>query len=235
MICFAFPLAHEAAEVLKRCRQKESFSIGGLPCTLGNLGHRRVLIALVGMGQDRAEKNTRTIFNYFRLKAFVLAGYGGALVEPLKVGQVLISNNFSTEQVLPFLRLLSGFDFASFTTADELADTPQKREACARRTKGHVVDMETAAVAELVRERQVPFMAVRAISDDYRQVLPVKALAAGFDPAKGRATPFRLLWRLLLHPREFAPFRKFVAGLGPARRNLTSFLLQLNEELPRGW
>ena len=235
MICYAFPLGHEAVEVLKRCRQKESFSIGGLRCTLGNFGNRRVLVALVGMGRDRARENTLKIFSFFHLKAFVLAGYGGALVEPLKVGQVVISNNFSTEEVLPFLRLLSGFDFASFSTADELADTPQKREACARRTKGHVVDMETAAVADVVRERQIPFMAVRAISDDYHQVLPLGALAAGFDPAKGRATPLRLLWRLATHPAEFAPFKKFVAGLGPARRNLTSFLLQLNAELPRGW
>jgi adenosylhomocysteine nucleosidase len=235
MICYAFPLRHEAAEVLKRCREKESFSIGGLHCTLGHFGERRVLVALVGMGQDRARKNTQKIFSYFRPKAFVLAGYGGALMESLKVGQVVLSNNFSSDQVLPFLRLLSGFDFASFATADELADTPQKREAFARKTKGHVVDMETAAVADVVHTRQVPFMAVRAISDDYHQVLPVGALAAGFDPEKGRATPFRLLGRLALHPGEIAPFWKFVSGLGPPRRNLTSFLTQLNEELPTGW
>jgi len=235
MICYAFPLGHEAAEVLKRCRQKESFSIGGLRCVLGNFGNRRVLVALVGMGQDRARENTRKIFSYFNPKVLVLAGYGGALVEPLKVGQVVVSNNFSSKQVLAFLRLLSGFDFAGFSTEDELVGTPQKREACARKTKGQVVDMETAAVAEVVNAHQIPFMAVRAISDDYHQMLPLGALAAGFDPAKGRATPLRLLWRLATHPAEVAPFKKFVWGLRPARRNLTSFLLQLNEELPRGW
>ncbi|MCE0499347.1 MAG: hypothetical protein LV481_15510 [Methylacidiphilales bacterium] len=235
MICYAFPLAHEAAGVLKRCRQKETFFIGGLRCTLGNFGNRPVLVALVGMGQDRARENTQKIFSFFRPKAFVLAGYGGALAEPLKVGQVVVANNFSSNEVLRFLRILSGFDFASFSTTDELMDTPQKREACARKTKGEVVDMETAAVAEVVDSRQIPFMAVRAISDDFHQILPVRALAAGFDPVKGRATPLCLLWRLGTHPAEFAPFRKFVAGLGPARRNLTSFLLQLNAELPRGW
>jgi purine-nucleoside phosphorylase len=235
MICFAFPLGHEAAEVLKRCRQKESFSIGGLHCTLGNFDNRHILVALVGMGQDRAQENTQKIFSYFRLKAFVLAGYGGALMESLKVGQVVISNNFTTEQALPFMRLLSGFDFAGFSTEDELAGTPQKREACARRTNGQVVDMETAAVAEVVHERQIPFIAVRAITDEYHQILPAGALAAGFDPAKGRATPLRLLWRLATHPAEIAPFKNFVSGLDPARRNLTSFLLQLNKELPRDW
>jgi hypothetical protein len=78
-------------------------------------------------------------------------------------------------------------------------------------------------------------MAVRAISDEFHQILPTGALNAGFDPAKGRATPLKLLWRLLTHPKEFGPFKNFVKGLGPARRNLTSFLAQLNTELPRGW
>ncbi|HUB66016.1 MAG TPA: hypothetical protein VL981_00865 [Candidatus Methylacidiphilales bacterium] len=235
MICYAFPLGHEAADVLKQCRQKESFSIGGLQCTLGNFGNRPILIALVGMGQDRARENTQTIFSFFRLKAFILAGYGGALVEPLKLGQVVVSNNFTTEEVLPFLRLLSGFDFASFGTANELTGTPEKRDMFARMTEGHVVDMETAAVAEVVHSRQIPFMAVRVITDEYHQVLPVGALASAYDQTKGRTTPARLLWRLATHPREYAPFKKFVDGLEPARRNLTSFLLQLNDELPRGW
>ena len=119
MICYAFPLAHEAALLLKRCTEKESFSIDGAHCTLANFGKRRVLVALIGMGEAQAGDNTETLFEYFRLKAVVLAGYGGALVPPLKVGQVVISNNFTSETVLGFLRMLSGFDFGSFCTIDE--------------------------------------------------------------------------------------------------------------------
>ena len=92
-----------------------------------------------------------------------------------------------------------------------------------------------ASVAEMVRERQIPFLAVRVISDEYRDVLPVGALAAGFDAAQGRATPFRLLSYLVTHPKEFGPFKKFVQGLSLARRNLTKFLEQLNTELPGHW
>ena len=126
MICFAFPLAHEAELVLKRCTEKDSFSIGSLHCTMGNFGERRpnILVALVGMGEAAAADNVATIFQYFRLKALVLAGYGGALVPPLKLGQVVISNNYTSEAVLGFLRLLSGFDFAGFITVDEIVGTP---------------------------------------------------------------------------------------------------------------
>jgi adenosylhomocysteine nucleosidase len=235
MICYAFPLAHEAGLLLKRCTEKESFTIDGLQCTLANFGRRRVLVALIGMGEAQAGDNTATLFEYFRLKAVVLAGYGGALVPPLKVGQVVVSNNFSSEAVLGFLRMLSGFDFASFCTIDEVVGTPEKRDAYAQTTGSQVADMETETVANIVSTHQIPFMAVRAISDDYPQVLPTGALAAGFDASKGRTTPFRLLAYLVTRPREVMPFKKFVSGLSAARKNLTKFLEQLNAELPASW
>jgi adenosylhomocysteine nucleosidase len=235
MICYAFPLAHEAHEFLKSCTQKESFSIGQLHCTLGNLGERSILITQVGMGQVRAEENMEAIFHYFRPRAVVLAGYGGALSPQLKVGQVIMSTNFSSEEVLPFLRLLTGFDFGGFCTSDELADTKEKRDQYARSSQSQVIEMETSAVADVVRSRSIPFIAVRVISDDYQQVLPTRALAAGFNAREGRPTPFRLLGYLAMHPGDIAPFKKFVSGLLPARRNLTNFLKELNTELPSSW
>jgi hypothetical protein len=235
MICYAFPLAHESGLLLDQCTEKEQFSIGSLDCTLANFRDRRVLVARVGMGEALAEKNTRLLFEYFRLRAFVLAGYGGALVAPLKVGQVVVSTNWSSPSVLGFLRMLSGFDFASFCTTDELVATPEKREAYASATQKQVVDMETEAVTGVVNEQEIPFLAVRAISDDFQQVLPAGALAAGFDAQKGRATPFRLLLYLATRPREIAPLKKFVSGLSIARKNLTNFLEQVNHELPPSW
>jgi adenosylhomocysteine nucleosidase len=210
MICFAFPLAHEAELLLKLCRQKDQFTIDGVHCVIGNLGRRpNVLLARIGMGEAAAADSVETIFQHFKLKALILAGYGGALVPPLKVGQVLVSSNLSSDAVLGFLRMLSGFDFASFGTIDE--------------------------VANVVISRQVPFLAVRAISDDYQHVLPVGALAAAFNPSRGKPTPMRLLSYLAMHPGEIGPMGKFIGDLSLARKNLTRFLQTLNNELPAGW
>jgi adenosylhomocysteine nucleosidase len=235
MICYAFPLAHEASDFLKECTQKESFSIHGLHCTLANFRGRPILVALVGMGQVQASENAAAVFQFFRPRAFILAGYGGALVPQMQVGQITLSNNFTSDTVQPFLRILPGFDFASFCTTDEVVGTPEKRQQYALKTESQVAEMETAAVAEVVYARQIPFLAVRVISDDFQQVLPTGALAAGFDPVKGRATPLRLLGYLATHPGEFGPFKKFVSGLGLARKKLTQFLQQLNDELPSNW
>jgi adenosylhomocysteine nucleosidase len=235
MICYAFPVAHEAELLLAKCTQRESFAIGPMVCTLGNLGPRQIVVAQVGMGQARARESIQTVFRYFRPKAVVLSGYGGALVPQLKLGQVIVSNNFTSEELLPFLRLLSGFDFAAFCTTEEIAGTPEKRDWYAQSMKAQVIDLETAAVADFVRTREIPFLAVRVISDEYKTVLPSAALAAGFDPALNRPTPVRLLKHLALHPQEIRPFKEFVADLGVARRLLTTFLEQVNNELPRGW
>jgi adenosylhomocysteine nucleosidase len=235
MICYAFPVAHEAEQLLAKCTQRESFSIGPMACTLGNLGARQILVAQIGMGQARARESIQTVFRYFRPKAVVLAGYGGALVSQLKLGQIIVSNNFTSEELLPFLRLLSGFDFAAFCTADEIAGTPEKRDWYAQSMKAQVIDLETAAVADVVRTREIPFLALRVISDEYKTVLPSAALAAGFDPALNRPTPVRLLKYLAFHPRDIRPFKTFVADLGVARKMLTTFLEQVNTELPRGW
>ena len=90
MICYAFPVAHEAELLLKKCTQRESFSIGRLPCTLANLGARQILVAARRHGPGAlAREHAKVVFRYFRPKAVVLAGYGGALVPQLKLGQVI--------------------------------------------------------------------------------------------------------------------------------------------------
>ena len=73
MICYAFPLAHEASLLLKQCTEKERFSIDRLQCVLANFHGRHILVALIGMGEAEASDNTHTIFKNFRLKAFILA------------------------------------------------------------------------------------------------------------------------------------------------------------------
>ena len=126
MICFAFPLAHEAGLVLKTCTEKNRS-----PST-GSIAHWAISARVAcwsrssAWAEAQARTTPQTIFEHFRLKALILAGYGGALVPPMKVGQVAVSANFTSEAVLGFLRMLSGFDFASFCTVDEVAGTVEK-------------------------------------------------------------------------------------------------------------
>lgn len=235
MICYAFAVAHESADLVAEMTDKETFDLNGLGCVVGKLGKRTVLVATIGMGLTHAAVNTMQIFDHFHLKALILAGYGGALVPQLKHGQVFVSDNFTHEELKHFVRLLPGFNFANFCSTDEVVSTPERKTEYAEATKCQIVDMETAAVAEIVFARELPFIAIRGITDEFDTYLPATALAAGFDPERNRATPGKLVSHLLLHPWQINRFKKFVKGLPVVRAKITRFLLQLTQELPSSW
>lgn len=235
MICYAFAVPFEGQDLVNKLTEAESFTLGNLGCVVGKLGHRTVLVAFIGMGLTNAAVNTQVIFDHFRLKAFILAGFGGGLVPQLKRGQVIVSDNFTHEEVKQFVRLLPDFNFANFCSTDEVVSTPQRKTEYADATQCQVVDMETAAVAEIVQSREKPFIAVRAISDELNDQLPTAALAAGFDAEANKPTPVRLVLYCLLHPWDIKPFKHFVESLPPVRANLTRFILQLTNELPSSW
>lgn len=235
MICFAFAVPHEGEELIKHLTDADDFEIGSLKCVTGRLEGRHVLIAFIGMGMQNATYHMDLIFQFFRLRAVVLAGYGGALVPQLKKGQIVLSENFTSEEVLSFLKLLPGFSIARFVTADEVVATPERKAQYVEATQSQVVDMETAAVAEQAVARQLPFIAVRVISDQAEETLPAGALAAAFDMTLNRPTPTKLVFYFLTHPGQIKPFKAFVQSLPACRHSLTQFILQLTEELPKSW
>ncbi|PTX99735.1 hypothetical protein DB346_18115 [Verrucomicrobia bacterium LW23] len=235
MICFAFAVPHEAEDFLSSIEGKESFTIGITRFTVGKLGHRNVVVAIIGMGGQNAHDSIRRVFQYFRIKCVVLAGYGGALTPQLKKGQVIISTNFTNSEILSHVRLLSGFDFAKVCTAEEVVATPERKAQYLQATDCQVVDTESVVVAEIMHERELPLVVVRGISDEAQEIMPNGALQAAWDPATNRATPWKLMKYFAGHPGEIKPFREFINALPPVRKNMTDFVLTLTEELPKNW
>jgi adenosylhomocysteine nucleosidase len=95
----------------------------------------------------------------------------------------------------------------TLVSAVRLARTPADRA----RLDGVAVDMESAALARASRAAGVPFLALRAVTDETRHRLP------DFDrlmDAAGRLTPGAGLLYFLRHPREVPA----LVRLGPAVR-----------------
>jgi nucleoside phosphorylase len=235
MIAFVFATPHEGRDLVAKVKDKDIFYLDTLQCITGQLGGRKVVVAFVGMGMERAGVHSKILLSYFRLKGLVLGGYGGGLVSQLKKGQVVVANNYTTEEVQHFLRFIPGFDFATFCTATGLVATVEHKQEFARLSQAQVVDMESAAVAVAAEERQVPFIAVRAISDELEEALPTEILAAGFDPETNSARPFGFVCGLLRHPTQIMTAYRFISKLSLVRKKLTEFLLILNVELPKTW
>jgi hypothetical protein len=111
-----------------------------------------------------------------------------------------------------------------FYCSDEILGTPEAREAFRQKYRADIVEMETEPVCELCRERGVPILAVRVVSDTVDDVLPRGALEIAFVREVTVGVVLRLVWYLLRHPWEVRPFIRFVGQLQEARVKLTQFL-----------
>jgi nucleoside phosphorylase len=89
------------------------------------------------------------------------------------------------------------------------------------REKGAVaVDMESLAIAEVARTRELPFIAVRVIVDSAGDALP-EAVTAAAD-SEGHLQIWRLLGALARSPADLAPLIRLARRYRAANRSLAA-------------
>jgi len=179
---------------------------------LAELSGPDLAIHLSGMGAAAAGR-TAALVTASPLRALVSAGFCGALSPTLRVGDLVapdeVRDEDSGETFVPDPELLAAAPGARGTlvSALRLARTPADRA----RLEGVAVDLESAALARACQEAGVPFLALRAVTDEVSHRLP------DFDrlmDAAGRLTPGAGLLYFLRHPREVPA----LVRLGPAVR-----------------
>jgi hypothetical protein len=79
----------------------------------------------------------------------------------------------------------------------ELVSDPREKQRLGEKYEARAVDMETAVVAQLCQERDIPFACLRVISDDLNTPLSPHLVEL---LRQGRVSPSRLAWTVLRHP-----------------------------------
>lgn len=146
------------------------------------LDQQRIVLLQTGPGPQRAEFGCRQLIAEHQPRWVVSAGFSGALQPELNLGDIVVANATSDPNggVLEIdLKMPSdpaqGLHVGRLLTIDHVARTTAEKSALGAATGALAVDMETHAVAQVCRELQVPFLAVRVISDDLRSELPPEA------------------------------------------------------------
>lgn len=121
-------------------------------------------VHVTGMGAARV---CETI-DRLKPRAVLLIGFAGGLNPTLRTGDTLHIGRVLHDGDEPIT--LAGN--ATLLTVDELADTPQHKQALHERTRADAVDMETYFVARYCRDRGIRLDVLRAISDPADAVLP---------------------------------------------------------------
>ncbi len=167
---------------------------------LAGLERHGVEIHVSGIGPDAAAALGERLTQR-PLRAMIATGFCGALIPRLDVGTIVVAERvvhentgdvFAADDVM--LAAAEGRR-GTLVSAGEVARTPADRAAL----QGLAVDMESAALARAARDADVPFIAIRAISDRFRDRIPD---IAGMLDHVGRPDRSALIAFALHNPRE---------------------------------
>lgn len=162
-----------------------------------------ILVLETGVGRQRMEQALAWLLNQPNLPKLVIsAGFSGALRDGLKIADVIVATNVVHEDGGCWSASWPGtiahsFQCGKLLTVSRTIAEPTEKLALGQKHDAVAVDMETAIVARMCSERNVPFGCVRAISDDVH--IP---LSADIDHVivNGEISLRRLAGRLLRRP-----------------------------------
>ena len=167
---------------------------------LAGLERPGVEIHVSGMGADAAAALAARLVER-PPRALVATGFCGALMPILRVGEIVAAERVvheNTGEEFPADEVMlaaSPGRRGTLVSSATVARTPADRGAL----HGLAVDLESAALARAARDADIPFIALRAVSDRFRDRVP--DIVPLLDRI-GRPDPRRLALFVLRNPRE---------------------------------
>jgi adenosylhomocysteine nucleosidase len=219
--------------------------VAGPLCRLyrGKFKNKETVLVQTGMGKERAENATRFILERYPITAIISLGFAGALSPQLRIGDVVVCSTLycapgseqkeqRLEPLAPDANLLSlasqgppdgatRFCLGNGVTVLQLDANPQKMQEFSETFQAHIIDMESYWIARIASARQIPFIAIRSISDT------IQHSVQPFDQIL--ASDGSLLWKkavltFLSHPQYLINVYTLYRNTRPAKRNLAAFI-----------
>jgi adenosylhomocysteine nucleosidase len=238
MIVIAFALPDEARAFLPALEQSAKKDRHPLSQVSGQCAGRAVRVVYTGVGAtaDGSQRLCAALDGLGPEDLLISSGFAGALRGDLKVGDLVLGENFSDPRLAGAARRLLADEpthVGGLSTQSLMAERPADKSALAAATGAIAVDMETGWIAEACARAGVPMVSLRVVSDAADQPFPVPGTIL-FDALRQRPRYFALPAWLLAHPWQIGPFAQFVRGLAPARARLSNALQILVAHLPKG-
>jgi len=246
MIAIFGAFGQEIVDLRRRMVVEEVVATPACKVYRGKLHNKDAVLVRTGMGKERAENATRFVLERYPVTAIISLGFAGALAPNLRVGDVVVCSklhcvhSFEDEEErlephaadagLHSLALqcpedrVARFLAGSGVTALQLDPDPEKMQELRDAFDAHIIDMESYWIARMASARQIPFIAIRSISDTVeRSVQPFDRILAPDGS---------LLWKkavlcFLLHPRYLMNVFALFRNTRPAKKNMAAFVSHL--------
>ena len=177
---FIFALRQESVGVLDRLSGLQTTCGDGWTFYTGTIDNTSIAVVLSGVGQNNAEEATKRLIDVFAPKAVCSAGYAGGLSSHLKRFDICVPEQVLRESDGLALDLSDSIpqktapmpDKLTLITLNNVVETPAQKRKLHELTGAKIVDMETFAVAEVCRIRNVPFFSFRVVLDTVEDQIP---------------------------------------------------------------
>jgi len=226
MIAVTFALPSESLEFLRRLRDRTGTQRNGVRIIRGRMDDRTIEVLHTGVGEKVCRQRVEQFLHDQQFDLLISAGFAGALGDELKVGDLLLAENFSTsdlyEKGLAFSSL--PIHMGNLLTASALIDSSDERNRIARASGAAAVDMETEFIAHACAEHGVPLLSLRVITDTPRQPFPAPTKVL-FDIERQRTDYRQLSSYVLKNPAALWRLIRLGIRVAHARKALTEAIV----------
>ena len=229
MIALTFALSAESSDLIPLLDKPSLNSRDGVESIRGRIHGRSVAVMHTGVGEETCRAQMEIFLRRQQFSYLISGGFAGALEPELQIGNLLISENFSSPELLRSPRLDlpdEGLFLGKLVTVPGMVDSKQERERWAEKTGAAAVDMETEFIAGACAAHGLPMLSLRAISDTAAEPVPAPP-GVLFDVEKQKTSYSRLAFYLATHPGAFGRLSAFRQRIAIARKSLTAALEKL--------
>jgi adenosylhomocysteine nucleosidase len=178
-VLIAFALGVEAAGTTDLLERATTTRVGGFTEHAGTLRGKEAVVVETGVGGQDAAAAVSNVIDFHEPQWVISAGFAGALVEDVRRGHMLMASEVVKAEAAPLSIGVTinpagtpGLHVGRLVTVDKLIRTRQAKELLGTQHRAIACDMETYAIAEVCRRKNVRFLSVRIISDALADELP---------------------------------------------------------------
>jgi len=226
MIAITFALPAESSDFVSLLEKPARNSREGVETLCGRLHGKSVAVLHTGVGRKICSQRMEVLLRREAFEFVISAGFAGALEKELRIGNLLVSENYSSPQLLRSVQPAltgDGVFQGKLLTVAEVIESNSEREQLAKKTGAAAVDMETEFIAEACADHRLPMLSLRAISDTPSEPFPAPAHLL-FDIKKQRTDFARLALYLMTHPGAISRLNAFRQRVAVARKALARTL-----------
>jgi nucleoside phosphorylase len=226
MIAIAFALPAESSDFVRLLTKPVIYAREGMESIRGQIHGRSVAVFHTGVGEKRCRTHIKNFLRQQQFKYLISAGFAGALDEELRIGNLLLSENFSSPELLasPHLDFAdAGLFVGKLATVPGVIDSKFERDRWAAESGAAAVDMETEFIAAACAAHRVPMLSLRVMSDTPSEPFPAPPEVL-FDLEKQKTNFARLAFHLLTHPGALMRLNAFRQRVALARQSLATAL-----------